>query len=498
MFLKKPRREAPYPTFLQKKAIQLMTLVRIALCVAVAQAYVVPVVRVRSRPLYARSRPLEAASVEDEAAADASPTYVAASTASMAPAAAAGAASGQNWARLAILVCAAVYGTNFAAVKTLDVSMAPSLSASLRFGLASVAALPIVYDAVRDRPFAEEDGATRMPRTLAWGAFEIGCVNALGYVCQSIGLETVDASFSAFVCSLAVVVVPLLDAVVLGKRTSRSTWVGAGLAALGVALLSLDASGLSLDMLSAPLGDVAPLVEAKETGLLIEYSSASLAGGGAPAAGLALTLVQPFCFGYGFWRTEQLLRQVGDAAACAESGACDGEILDCETAQACAISGFDLQRASLTCAALQLVAVKAAADIWLLSDVALIPLTHGKCVGLPGSPAELVGQLSAPTVLAAVAWTGLVATFATVLVETVALSKISAQESTVLFSTEPLWGASFAALTLGERLDASSFAGGALILAACLLSSLGGFPGGGNDDDQVGDLLDAIDVDAFL
>ena len=43
-----------------------MTLVRIALCVAVAQAYVVPVVRVRSRPLYARSRPLEAASVEDD------------------------------------------------------------------------------------------------------------------------------------------------------------------------------------------------------------------------------------------------------------------------------------------------------------------------------------------------------------------------------------------------------------------------------------------------
>ena len=47
----------------------------------------------------------------------------------------------RNWARLAILGCALTYGTNFAAVKQLDHSLPPSLSASLRFGLASMAAL---------------------------------------------------------------------------------------------------------------------------------------------------------------------------------------------------------------------------------------------------------------------------------------------------------------------------------------------------------------------
>ena len=52
----------------------------------------------------------------------------------------------RNWARLAILGCALTYGTNFAAVKQLDHSLPPSLSASLRFGLASMAAMTVLWD----------------------------------------------------------------------------------------------------------------------------------------------------------------------------------------------------------------------------------------------------------------------------------------------------------------------------------------------------------------
>ena len=477
-----------------------MRSLNVVACVALASrasAYIAPsarAVRAPPRPHLAAARPpaprrpavvVAAATPVDEPE---TPAELAADFWPEAPSALATEFWRNNWARLAILVCAAVYGTNFSAVKTLDTAVAPSLSASLRFGLASLAALPIVFDALRDRPEGDE---IPMPRALALGAAEIGCVNALGYICQSVGLETVHASLSAFVCSLAVVVVPILDAVVLGKRTSRSTWVGAALAAAGVALLSFDASG------GGDAAAVAASIEPLDSSLLAE-AAATAAGASAPSLGLALTLVQPWCFGYGFWRTERLLRQVSDAAACAESGACDGAIADCETEAACAIVGFDLQRASLTCAALQLVAVKAAADVWLLGDVVVSHALADHCVGLPGSPAELMAQLGAPSVLAAVAWTGLVATFATVLVETVALSKISAQESTVLFSTEPLWGASFAAATLGERLDASSFAGGALIIAACLFSSLGGFGGDDGDGGGGGALLDAIDVDALL
>ena len=319
----------------------------------------------------------------------------------------------RNWARLAILGCALTYGTNFAAVKQLDHSLPPSLSASLRFGLASMAALTVLWD-VRDW-----DWESAELRSLQKVSMEVGAANAMGYVSQSVGLQDVDASLSAFVCSLAVVVVPVLDAVVDRKRTTARTWQAAVLAAAGVAMLSVNSMGHSVD---GPHGAV---------------------------HGLLFTLIQPLAFGYGFYRTEKALAAVPD--------------------------DLDLTKASLACGAMQLLTVKAVADVWLLSD------QWGAAAD--AFPDALALLAEPPAVFGAVVWTGLVTTFGTVLVETLALSEISAQESTVLFSTEPLWGAGFASLALGERLDEYSAAGGVMIVVACLLAS-GGFDGddGGGDE----------------
>ena len=319
----------------------------------------------------------------------------------------------RNWARLAILGCALTYGTNFAAVKQLAHSLPPSLSASLRFGLASMAAMTVLWD-VR-----AWDWESAELRSLQKVSIEVGAANALGYVSQSVGLQDVDASLSAFVCSLAVVVVPVLDAVVDRKRTAARTWQAAALAAAGVALLSINSMGHSVD---GPHGAV---------------------------HGLLFTLVQPLAFGYGFYRTEKALAAVPDH--------------------------HDLTKASLACGAMQLLTVKAVADVWLLSD------QWGAAAD--AFPDALALLAEPPAVFGAVVWTGLVTTFGTVLVETLALSEISAQESTVLFSTEPLWGAGFASLALGERLDEYSAAGGVMIVVACLLAS-GGFDGddGGGDE----------------
>jgi drug/metabolite transporter (DMT)-like permease len=96
-------------------------------------------------------------------------------------------------------------------------------------------------------------------------------------VAQAVGLGTTLASTSAFVCSLAVVVVPVLDLVLSRgqKRAKPEQWVGIVLALIGVALLEF--------------------------------------GGGAALAGLGhgdlISLIQPFVFGVGFIRMEAAMRK---------------------------------------------------------------------------------------------------------------------------------------------------------------------------------------------
>lgn len=61
----------------------------------------------------------------------------------------------------------------------------------------------------------------------------------------------------------------------------------------------------------------------------------------------------------------------------------------------------------------------------------------------------------------------------TVFAENIAMRNLSAAESTVIYSTEPLWGAAFAAAFLGENFGWNTFAGASLIITACVWSSLG-------------------------
>jgi len=55
-----------------------------------------------------------------------------------------------------------------------------------------------------------------------------------------------------------------------------------------------------------------------------------------------------------------------------------------------------------------------------------------------------------------------------VLGESIALTQLSAAEATLIFSTEPIWGAAFAYAALGEKMGPCALAGGALIVGTCL------------------------------
>ena len=80
--------------------------------------------------------------------------------------------------------------------------------------------------------------------------------------------------------------------------------------------------------------------------------------------------------------------------------------------------------------------------------------------------------LSNMNVAASVVWTGLVTTALTVLLQTTSLGVLSSSETTVLYSTEPIWAAAFANVVLGETVGLNTWVGGALIIAACISSSV--------------------------
>jgi len=76
-------------------------------------------------------------------------------------------------------------------------------------------------------------------------------------------------------------------------------------------------------------------------------------------------------------------------------------------------------------------------------------------------------------VIAALLWTGIVTTALTSYTENAAMKKLSATESTVIYSTEPLWGAAFASVALGEQLGWNHMLGALFIISACMWSSVG-------------------------
>mmetsp|Transcript_11873 Transcript_11873/g.22850 ORF Transcript_11873/g.22850 Transcript_11873/m.22850 type:complete len:484 (+) Transcript_11873:365-1816(+) len=304
----------------------------------------------------------------------------------------------RNMARLLLIGAAALYGTNFSVVKMLgQTDMSIALSATLRFGLAALITSPWLFGKTENPNTNEVHGEAmdhRLGVTLR--GMEVGFWNSAGYIAQAVGLGTTLASKSAFLCSLAVVTVPLLD-FATGKRLETRQITGIVLALLGVAVLEL--GGLSASDLALTSGDLA-------------------------------SMVQPLAFGVAFWRMEQVMHKYPEEA----------------------------KRAT----AAQLLAVfLGSAAYGFVTDPGFFDMT------------KIIEFVSEPTVLLSLFWTGCITTALTIYMESTALKSLSAAETTLILSTEPLWGTAFAAAVLGEQVGVDTGIGAVLIIAACLVSNLG-------------------------
>jgi len=142
----------------------------------------------------------------------------------------------QRWkADSALVWVTAIWGSTFVVVKNaLDV-VGPLVFVAVRFWVAggALVGLLLLQRKISPRPIPVRWRALRA------GAFT-GVFLTLGYVPQTIGLQTTEAAKAAFITGLSVVLVPLFAATLLRKPPTRAATVGVLMATIGLGFLTLD------------------------------------------------------------------------------------------------------------------------------------------------------------------------------------------------------------------------------------------------------------------
>ena len=133
-----------------------------------------------------------------------------------------------------LLFAAVIWGAAFVAQRAAMQHMGPLGFNGIRFALGTLVLLPVIW--VWRAPVTA-DCATE--RRLYWrGGLLAGIVLFVGASLQQAGLVYTTAGKAGFITGLYVVGVPILG-LLIGQRTPVLTWLGAGLAAVGLYLLSV-------------------------------------------------------------------------------------------------------------------------------------------------------------------------------------------------------------------------------------------------------------------
>ncbi|KQZ23899.1 DMT family transporter [Microbacterium sp. Root553] len=137
---------------------------------------------------------------------------------------------------VALIAVTAVWGGTFLLVHWAMQHSGPWFFVGLRFLVAGVISIVIFRSALRGIRW----------RDIGAGV-AIGVMIYLGYGLQTVGLQTIDSSTSAFITAMYIPLVPLAQWAVFRKRPPAMAFVGAGLAFLGLLLIAgPDAFALTL------------------------------------------------------------------------------------------------------------------------------------------------------------------------------------------------------------------------------------------------------------
>ncbi|KFE53261.1 MULTISPECIES: DMT family transporter [Pseudomonas] len=150
-------------------------------------------------------------------------------------------------AELVLVLITLIWGGTFLLVQHAMTVSGPMFFVGLRFAAAALIVAAFSLNVMRELTLVELKAGVA-----------IGAAIMLGYGLQTMGLQTIPSSQSAFITALYVPFVPLLQWLVLGRRPGLMPSLGIGLAFAGLMLLS-GPEGASLQFSS---GEIATVVSA--------------------------------------------------------------------------------------------------------------------------------------------------------------------------------------------------------------------------------------------
>jgi drug/metabolite transporter (DMT)-like permease len=161
--------------------------------------------------------------------------------------------------QIALILITIIWGGSFLTVQYGLNFCSPILFVALRFAAAAMAVSLISWKYMKGMSCKE-----------VWAGAAIGAVIAIGYSTQTVGLQTISSSESAFLTALYVPLVPILLWLLFSKKPHVMTWLGALLAFLGLVFLTgngLGAIQLNFGQILTILGSIAIALEI----ILISY-----------------------------------------------------------------------------------------------------------------------------------------------------------------------------------------------------------------------------------
>jgi drug/metabolite transporter (DMT)-like permease len=320
---------------------------------------------------------------------------------------------GAIWkARSQILLAAVLYGTSFPLTKVIDdhIPLGPSLA--LRFGLATLVTLPWLWEV------PALDWSTSRRATIQ--GMGVGVWVSIGFLAQAIGIVTTQANKVWNYLENVTMVEHLLDSFAFLTFPKLEAAFFCSLYVVVVPFLDrLIGISLSRNQIIGAFMSVFGVGLLSSSGGSISFES-----------GDVWSLIQPVAFGIGYWRTEHVI------------GRFPTEVNRIATAELLSCFILALVYAIISCSS---------------SDD--VPTTM-----------QLFEWFSNPQIVIALLWCGIITTAFSAYLEAAAMKTISASETTLLISSEPIWACLFAFFLVGEQLDPIGMVGAIFILGACVVS----------------------------